>query len=60
MNEQMSLTVLANDAEVNIFARFFGALLVELRTHDLKLDRQQREHRSYARSPIIDQIVHIR
>ena len=50
MNGQTQPTALGNESEVNQFARFFGALLIELRTHDLRLNRQEREHKSYAKA----------
>lgn len=37
------------ELELNIFARFFGNLLVELKRHDLRLKQQSADHRPYAR-----------
>lgn len=46
-----------HEIEVDTFARWFGVILVNLRTHDLRLSRQAREHKSYAREAEIDMVT---
>jgi hypothetical protein len=38
------------ELELNIFARFFGNMLVDLKSHDLRLKRQSADYRPYART----------
>ena len=42
-----------------MWARFFGALLIGLKSHDLRLPRQPREHRSYSGQSELDKIVSV-
>lgn len=57
MHRKLKPVRTVRDNEIDTFARWFGTLLVELRRHDLKLPRQPREHKSYARSSEMDRIV---
>lgn len=47
------------DTELNIFARWFGNMLVELKNHDLRLKKQPWSPDAYAKKSELDKIVHI-
>lgn len=48
------------DLELNIFARFFGSILVDLKRHDLRMKEQANSRREYARESTVEFITHIR
>ena len=45
---------------VNIFARFFGSILADLKRHDLRLKEQNDSRRQYKRESTVEFITHIR
>jgi hypothetical protein len=49
----MTQQSLDKETEVNVFARFFGALLVNLKNHNLRLKQQNRSEPPYKRDPNI-------
>jgi hypothetical protein len=48
------------ETELNVFARFFGSLLTQLRHHNLRHDRQSHAQPEYIQEPTIDSITYIR
>jgi hypothetical protein len=42
------------DIEIDVFARWFGNLLVELKNHDLRLSRQSPDSRVYSHESQIE------
>ena len=52
------------DLEINIFARWFGNMLVELKRHDLRLKKRATDPRPYAhprdRESVVDFISYSR
>ena len=48
------------ETELNIFARFFGSILVDLKRHDLRLKEQNDSRRQYKRESTVEFITHIR
>ena len=48
------------ETELNIFARFFGSLLVGLKHHDLRLKNQNRIQPDYIPESSVEFVKHIR
>ena len=49
------------EREIDVFARWFGVILRDLRdNHDLRLKQHSHKRKAYAHEPIIDQVTHIR
>lgn len=46
--------------ELNRFARFFGAILMDLRYHNLRFARQNEAPRSYVQESNVEFIKHVR
>ena len=45
---------------VNVFARFFGSILIDLKHHDLRMKEQSNSRRQYARDSNVEFIKHVR
>lgn len=48
------------EMEINVFARFFGAILVDLKRHNLRFARQNEAPLSYIQESNVEFIKHIR
>jgi hypothetical protein len=48
------------ELEINVFARFFGAILMDLRYHNLRFARQNEAPLSYVQESNVEFIKHVR
>jgi hypothetical protein len=49
-----------SETELNVFARFFGAILVDLKHHNLRLKVQPDSQPSYIQESSIEFVEHVR